>query len=44
LRKRRTDSPEYKARLAIEAISGRKMIREIAADHPIHPIQVSQQK
>ncbi len=26
----------------MEAISGRKMIQEIAADHAIHPIQVSQ--
>ena len=28
----------------MEAISGRKTIQEIAADHPIHPIQVSQWK
>jgi hypothetical protein len=27
----------------MEAISGRKTIQEIAADHAIHPIQVSQQ-
>jgi putative transposase len=26
----------------MEAISGRKTIQEIAADHAIHPIQVSQ--
>lgn len=32
-------SPEFKAK---EAISGRKTIHEIAADHAIHPIQVSQ--
>ena len=31
-----------KARVAMEAISGRKTIQEIAADHAIHPIQVSQ--
>jgi putative transposase len=36
--KRRTHSPEFKARVAMEAISGRKTIQEIAADHPIHPI------
>jgi transposase-like protein len=41
--KRRTHSPEFKARVAMEAISGRK-IQEIAADHAIHPIQVSQWK
>jgi transposase-like protein len=42
--KRRTDRPEFKARVAMEAISGRKTIQEIAADHFIHPIQVSQWK
>jgi putative transposase len=41
LSKRRTHSPEFKARVAMEAISGRKRIQEIAADHAIHPIQVS---
>jgi hypothetical protein len=39
--KRRTHSPEFKARVAMEAISGRKTIQEIASDHAIHPIQVS---
>jgi len=42
--KRRTHSPEFKAKVAMEAISGRKTIQEIAADHAIHPIQVSQWK
>lgn len=42
--KRHTHSPEFKARVAMEAISGRKTIQEIAADHAIHPIQVSQWK
>ena len=42
--KRRTHSPEFKSRVAMEAISGRKMILEIAADDAIHPIQVSQWK
>lgn len=42
--KRRTHSPEFKARVAMEAISGRKTIQEIAADHAIHPILVSQWK
>ena len=44
MNKRRTHSPEFKARVAMEAISGRKRIQEIAADHAIHPIQVSQWK
>jgi len=39
--KRRTHSPEFKARVAMEAICGRKAIQEIAADHANHPIQVS---
>ena len=41
---RRTYRPEFKAMVAMEAISGRKTIQEIAADHAIHPIQVSQWK
>jgi len=42
--KRRTHSPEFKARVAMEAISGRKTIQEISADHAIDRIQVSQWK
>ena len=42
--KRRIHSPVFKARVAMEAISGRKTIQEIAADYAIHPIQVSQWK
>jgi len=42
--KRCTHSPEFKAKVAMEAISGRKSIQESAADHAIHPIQVSQWK
>jgi transposase-like protein len=30
--KRRTHSPEFKAKVAIAAISGRKTLQEIAAD------------
>ena len=36
--KRRTHSLEFKAELAMEAISGRKTLQEIAADHAIHPV------
>ena len=32
------------ARVAIEALSGRKRLQEFAADHAIHPIQVIQWK
>ncbi len=33
--KRRTHSSEFKARVTMEAISGRKSIQEISADHAI---------
>ena len=42
--KRRTHSSECKAKVAKEAISGRRTLQEIAADHQIHTIQVSQWK
>ena len=38
--KRRTHSPYFKARVTMEAISSRKTIHEIAADHAIHTIRV----
>ena len=41
---RRTHSPEFKAKVAMEAMSGRKTLQQIAADHAVHPIQVSQWK
>ena len=43
-RKRRTHSPEFKARVALEALKGIKPIHEIASDNEIHPVQVSQWK
>jgi putative transposase len=42
--KRRTHSPEFKARVDMEVISGRKTTQEIAADYAIHSIRVSQWK
>ena len=42
--KRRVHSPEFKARIALEALKGIKPIHEIAADNEIHPVQVSQWK
>ena len=41
---RRIHCSEFKTRVAIEAISVRKTIQEIAVDHVIHPIQVCQWK
>lgn len=43
-RKRRTHSPEFKARVALEALKGIKTIHEIASANEIHPVQVSQWK
>ena len=43
-RKRRTHSPEFKARVAMEALKGIKQVHEIAADNEVHPVQVSQWK
>jgi transposase len=42
--KRRVHSPEFKARIALEALKGLKPVHEIAADNEIHPVQVSQWK
>jgi putative transposase len=39
---RHMHSPEFKARLAMEAIRGYKTFQEFAAVHAIDPIQVSQ--
>ena len=44
MNKRRTHTPEFKARVAMEAISSRKTIQEIAADPDTCPIRVSQWK
>ena len=43
-RKRRTHSPEFKARVALEALKGIKPIHEIASGNGIHPVQVSKWK
>ena len=42
--KRRKHDPEFKARVALEAIKGVKTIPEIASDYDIHPVQVSEWK
>ena len=41
-RTRRNHSPQFKAKVAIEALAGEKTIHEIAARHQIHPTQVTQ--
>jgi transposase/putative transposase len=42
--KRRRHDPEFKARVALEAIKGIKTIQEIAKEYDIHPVQVSDWK
>ncbi len=42
--KRRRHEPEFKARVALEAIKGVKTIQEIAREFDIHPVQVSEWK
>ena len=42
--KRRTNSPELMAKVAMEAISGRQTLQEIAATRAVHPSQVCQWK
>ena len=38
---RRRFTADFKARVALEALRGDKMIQEIAAKHKVHPNQVS---
>jgi transposase-like protein len=42
--KRRRHEPEFKARVAIEAMKGVKTIQQIAQEFDIHPVQVSDWK
>jgi transposase-like protein len=42
--KRRRHEPEFKARVALEALKGIKTIQQIARDFDIHPVQVSDWK
>jgi len=42
--KRKRHDPEFKARVAIEALKGVKTIQQIAKDFEVHPVQVSEWK
>ena len=42
--KRKRHEPEFKARVALEALKGIKTIQQIAKDFDIHPVQVSEWK
>jgi transposase-like protein len=43
-RKRRTFTAEFKAKLAAEAIRERQTLAELAAQHQVHPNQITQWK
>ena len=42
--KRRHHSADFKAKVALEAVRGVKTSNEIASQHGIHPVQISQWK
>ena len=42
--KRKRHSPEFKARVALEAIKGVKTIQELAKEFEVHPTQISDWK
>ena len=42
--KRRRHDPQFKARVALEALKGVKTIQEIAREYEVHPVQVSDWK
>ncbi len=42
--KRKRHDPEFKARVALEAIKGIKTVQQIAADYEVHPVKVSEWK
>jgi transposase-like protein len=39
---RRNHSPQFKAKVALEALQGERTIHEIAAKYQVHPTQVTQ--
>ncbi len=43
-RKRRRHDPEFKARVALEALKRARPIQAIAGEYGIHPVQVSEWK
>ena len=42
--KRKRHDPEFKARVALEALKGIKTIQQIGKEYSIHPVQVSEWK
>ena len=44
IKKRKVHSPEFKAKVGLEALKGEKTINEIGQAHGVHPVQVGQWK
>ena len=42
--KRKRHEPEFKARVALEALKGVKTVQQIAKEYEVHPVQVSDWK
>ena len=42
--KRRRHDPEFKARVALEALKGIETIQQIAKNYDVHPVQISNWK
>ena len=42
--KRKRHDPEFKARVALEALKGIKTVKQIAKEFDVHPVQVSDWK
>lgn len=40
--KRKRHEPEFKARVALEALKGIKTIQQIAKEYNVHPVQFSE--
>jgi len=43
-KKRKVHSPEFKARMGLEALRGLKTINELGQEYGVHPVQVGQWK
>ena len=43
-KKRKVHSPEFKAKVGLEALKGLKTINEIGQEYGVHPVQVGQWK
>jgi len=44
VKKRKVHTPEFKAKVGLEAVRGVKTINEIGQEYSVHPVQVSQWK